>query len=196
MVKIEGTNTLKEKIIEEADKKNMDPDPEELKQFETESIMRMQEKAKLALKTAIGNERLAFQTSNIPIQECKFQPESKIVRYATDIAGDPDIKKIIEENKALEKKMKMMKAKKLQVVQAVATVDESNKIFEKKKGKEKEKFHQRNVIPAWRPEKLEKASKSYMIKDVKEKKTEGKLEQYKVDFIYPQYVNEGHYEKK
>ena len=72
--------------------------------------------------------------------------------------------------------MKMMKAKKMTVIEKIHTVDESNKIFEKKKGKEKEKFHQRNVIPAWRPEKLEKASKSYMIKDVKDKKTDGKLE--------------------
>ena len=72
MVKIEGTNTLKEKIIDEADKNNMDPDPEALRPFETDSIIRMQDKVKLAKKTAIGNERLCFQTSNIPIQECQF----------------------------------------------------------------------------------------------------------------------------
>ena len=107
------------------------------------------------------------------------------MRYATDVTGDPDIKKIIEENKALEKKMKMMKAKKMTVVEKINTVDESNKIFEKKKGKEKEKFHQRNVIPAWRPEKLEKGTKSYMIKDAKDKNKDQKLDQYKLDFVYP-----------
>ena len=92
--------------------------------------------------------------------------ESKITRYPTDVVGDPDIKKIIEENKALEKKMKMMTATKMKVVEKINKVDESHKIFENKKGKEKEKFHQRNVIPAWRPEKLEKGTKAYMMTDV------------------------------
>lgn len=57
----------------------------------------------------------------------------------------------------------------MKVVEKVAKVDQSDQIFAKtKKGKEKEHFMQRNVIPPWRPEKLEKdkPNKSYLTKDV------------------------------
>lgn len=40
MEKIEGTNTIKQKIIEEAEEKNEEPSPEKLKNLETDSIIK------------------------------------------------------------------------------------------------------------------------------------------------------------
>lgn len=89
--------------------------------------------------------------------------------------------------------------KKMTVIEKVTIVDESEKIFDKKKAKERTHYMQRNVIPAWKPEKLEKENpaKSYLTKDFKEKiKNEGKLTQYAVEMVMPSYVMEGHYKEK
>ena len=92
MVKIEGTNALKQKAIDAAEKQGRDLTEKELAEFETESVLIMQEKAELAKKTAIGNAFLSkLNVPNIPIKECTFQPEEKIVRFPTDVVGDPSI---------------------------------------------------------------------------------------------------------
>ena len=73
MVKIDGTNALKQKVIDEAEAKNQEPLPEDLKQFETDVIVKRQEEVYLALKSAVGNAALArYGASNIPIKECTF----------------------------------------------------------------------------------------------------------------------------
>lgn len=73
MVPVKGTNARKNEAIQKAEKEGRQLAPEELNEFETESILKMQQKAELAKKTAIGNAFLANR--NIPsvkIQECKF----------------------------------------------------------------------------------------------------------------------------
>ena len=146
MVRVPGTNALKQKAIEAAEKQGRDATAEELAQFESESILVMQEKAELAKKTAIGNAYLSkLNVSNIPIKECTFQPEEKIVRFATDVVGDPSIKANMSKNKEVEKKVKLMEEHKLKVVSKVRAYDQSEKIFDRKKGKEKTHFMARNA---------------------------------------------------
>ena len=72
-----------------------------MEKFETDSIMSMQRKAKLRLKRPIGNELLALdaEAENAPMYECQFQPEQRIVRFRTDIAGDSEKKKFMDDNK-------------------------------------------------------------------------------------------------
>ena len=62
--------------------------------------------------------------------------------------GDFDKVKDMEKHEAVEKKVKLMMEKKLKVVKGMKVYDESEKIFEPKykKGKEKEKFMQRNAL--------------------------------------------------
>ena len=85
------------------------------------------------------------------------------MRYPTDVVGDPSIKTYIDQNKEVEKKTKLMLEKKMKVVNRKKVYDESEKIFEKKKGKERQHFVVRNSLPAYSPEKIEakKPIKSY-----------------------------------
>lgn len=120
--------------------------------------------ASISKKRAIGNAFLSkLNVPNIPIQECTFQPEEKIVRYPTDVVGDPSIKTYMDQNKEVEKKTKLMLEKKMKVVSRKKVYDHSEKIFDKKKGKEKSHFIVRNSLPAYSPEKIEvkKPIKSY-----------------------------------
>ena len=64
----------------------------------------------MSLKNPIGNALLArYDVPSVPIQECTFQPEQRIVRYRTDIAGDEEKKKFMEENKNFEAKGDLVK---------------------------------------------------------------------------------------
>lgn len=65
---IEGTNLKKQKIIDEAEEKGKDPTPEKIKELESESILKMQELAKIKEKSSIGNAKLATEGApNVPI---------------------------------------------------------------------------------------------------------------------------------
>jgi len=138
----------------------------------------------------------------VPIKQCVFQQEAKILRYPTDIVGDADIKLNRAKNAKVERKTKQMTSMKLEVVKQVRAYNEEDKIFDKVKGKEKEKFLARNALPAYHPDKLEaaKASKGYMVKNAMTQKAKYEeenvnLKQYALEYARPQYNFEEHYEK-
>jgi len=43
-----------------------------------------------------------------PIKECTFQPEDRVVRYPTDVIGDPLVAGHMEKNRAVKKTVKLM----------------------------------------------------------------------------------------
>ena len=71
--------------------------------------------------------------------ECTFQPEEKIVRFPTDVVGDNAIKNFMRRNRSVPKIVKVgVPSKKvgLEFKEMKKNVDQSQKIFESKKGKE------------------------------------------------------------
>ena len=65
---IEATNLKKQKIIDEAEEIGKEPNPEKIKELESESILKMQELAKIKEKFSIGNAKLAKEGApNVPI---------------------------------------------------------------------------------------------------------------------------------
>jgi hypothetical protein len=90
------------------------------------------------------------------------------VRYPTDVVGDEAIQNYMDQNKAVEKKVKLGFSKikdikekdkerkdeerlydewNLKVVSKVKKYDQSTKIFSDEKGKEQEKFLVRKALP-------------------------------------------------
>jgi hypothetical protein len=61
---------------------------------------------------------------SLPIKQCVFQQEAKILRYPTDTVGDPDIKLNRAKNANIERKTKQMTSMKLKVVEQVRTYNE------------------------------------------------------------------------
>ena len=71
----------------------------------------------MSLKSAIGNPKLAQRgVPNVPIRECTFQPEERILRYRTDTAGDEEKLKFMEENKNAAGRADLMKGHKMVVL--------------------------------------------------------------------------------
>ena len=64
---------------------------------------------------------------SVAIKECTFQPEKKIVRYATDIIGDPLKEKYMEENKNNERKVKLVQTKSISKSKQQQKLDEFRK---------------------------------------------------------------------
>ena len=112
----------------------------------------------------------------------------------TDVVGDQDIKVDMHDHAAVERKVKLMTETKLKVVKQVKKYDESEQIFAKKKGKEREAFLKRNAMPAYSPDKQEKGKpkKSYQVKEnidskvIKEEKAGNRHDEF--DVTMPQYV--------
>ena len=91
---------------------------------------------------------------------------------------------------------------KLYVIKKDRAYDESEKIFEKKKAKEKEKFMQRYRQAPWSPGKLEKGQPraAHQVKETMDlrKKAEQEstgLQQYALEYAMPQHVFEDHYDE-
>ena len=199
MIEVVGTNTLKQRALDEAEREGKEVPKEDLKKFETESIVQMQDKAKLAMKTSIGNPKLAQRgVPNVPIKECTFQPEQRIVRYPTDTVGDKDKKKFQDKNENVTRRADLMTAHKMTVLKRkVVERDESEKIFEDfefKKGKERELYRARAKQPEKSPEKLEnqKPQKTYQVKEYQELQatamSKARIEiglKASVDYVYP-----------
>lgn len=98
MITVVGTNLKKEKLIEKAEKDGKQVPADKIRELETDSILEMQEKAKLSLRNVFGNSLLALHDiKNIRIRECTFQPEQRVVRFGTDIAGDAEKINFIDE---------------------------------------------------------------------------------------------------
>jgi len=206
MVAIKGTNTLKQELIDKAEKDGRQVEEDELRPFESDSLIAAQARAELAQRTgALGNARLAAR--NVPsvrIQECQFQPETKIVRFGTDQTGDAEKKRVMREKQAVARKGKLMTGHQMAVVTGTRRVDESEQLFAKKKGKERIHFMARNVLPPYSPEKLEKQKprKTFLVKDHldaqarAEEALTGVPRQYAVDYALPTYNEPDFYQQK
>ena len=73
MVVVDATNKKKQDLIDKLEKEGKEPTSDQLAEFESDSILKMQEMAKNARKSAIGNAFLVNQGApTVAIKECKF----------------------------------------------------------------------------------------------------------------------------